>query len=456
MGMIAPMDAAFLIQEAREHPMHVAGLQLFHKPPGANRDYVGKLYRELLTFDEVAPMFARRPRDPVSSVWNLWWMTDKHIDIEYHVRRSALPRPGRVRELLELVSRLHGSLLDRHRPLWEYHLIEGLADGRFATYSKTHHAIADGVALARKVIESLSPDPGTRDMPPMWVPRGEVSSEGTRSITNPLDVFRGAARTLTGTARTLGSMAGIGPMLAKYGAGALLEQTMVLPYAAPRTMLNQPISGSRRVAAQSWDIARILKAGKARGVTLNDMVLAMSSGALRRYLIANDALPDEPLIASVPVSIRTAGDGGNAITFVLCNLGTDLEDPDDRLEAITSSMRATKAVMADRSAVELSALGILTAVGPSALTRIPGSASLPPPYNVLISNVPGPRERLYWNGAELEAIYPLSIPTEDQALNISCVSYADHLEFGLVGCRRSIPKLQRLLDYLEESLQELE
>ncbi len=456
MGMIAPMDAAFLIQEAREHPMHVAGLQLFHKPAGANRDYVGKLYRDLLTFGEVAPMFARRPRDPVSSVGNLWWMTEKDIDIEYHVRLSALPRPGRVRELLELVSRLHGSLLDRHRPLWEYHLIEGLADGRFATYSKTHHALADGVALARKVIESLSPDPATRDMPPMWVPRGEAPSEDSRSFANPLDVFRGAARTLGGTARTLGSMAGIGPMLAKYGAGALLEQTMVLPYAAPRTMLNQPISGSRRVAAQSWDIARILKAGKARGVTLNDMVLAMSSGALRRYLIANDALPDESLIASVPVSIRTAGDGGNAITFVLCNLGTDLEDPDDRLEAITSSMRATKAVMADRSAVELSALGILTAVGPSALSRVPGSSNLPPPYNVLISNVPGPRQKLYWNGAELEAIYPLSIPTEDQALNISCVSYADHLEFGLVGCRRSIPKLQRLLDYLEESLQELE
>ena len=140
MGMIAPMDAAFLIQEAREHPMHVAGLQLFHQPAGTNRDYVGELYRDLLTFDEVAPMFSRRPREPVSSLGNLWWVTDKHIDLEYHVRLSALPRPGRVRELLELVSRLHGSLLDRHRPLWEYHLIEGLADGRFATYSKTHHA----------------------------------------------------------------------------------------------------------------------------------------------------------------------------------------------------------------------------------------------------------------------------------------------------------------------------
>jgi WS/DGAT/MGAT family acyltransferase len=355
-----------------------------------------------------------------------------------------------------------GTLLDRHRPLWEYHLIEGLADGRFATYSKIHHSLADGVGLVRQILESLSTDPKTRDIPPMWVPGAaaaeeENPNEGSRSGTSPLDIFRGAARTLSSTARTLGGLSGVGPMLAKYGAGALLEQTMVLPYGAPRTMLNQPISGSRRIAAQSWDISRVLKAGKARGVTLNDMVLAMSSGALRRYLIANDALPDEPLIASVPVSIRTGGDsGGNAITFVLCNLGTHLEDPDDRLEAITSSMRATKAVMADRSSVELAALGILTAVGPSALTRIPGSANLPPPYNVLISNVPGPRQKLYWNGAELEAIYPLSIPTEDQALNITCLSYADHLEFGLVGCRRSIPKLQRLLDYLEESLQELE
>jgi WS/DGAT/MGAT family acyltransferase len=214
------------------------------------------------------------------------------------------------------------------------------------------------------------------------------------------------------------------------------------------------------VAAQSWEIARILEVAKSRGVTLNDIVLAMSAGALRRYLIANDALPNDPLIASVPVSMRSGdgggGGGGNAITFVLCNLATNLESPDDRLEAITSSMRATKAVMANRPAVQLAAMGVLTAVGPAVLTRIPGSSSAPPPYNVLISNVPGPRERLYWNGAELEAIYPLSIPTENQALNITCLSYAGHLEFGLVGCRLAVPKLQRLLDYLEESLAELE
>ena len=453
MGMIAPLDSAFLIQEAREHPMHVGGLQLFHLPPGADEDYVGDLYRQLLTYTDVAPMFARRPRDPVESVGNFWWRTETDVDIEYHVRRSALPRPGRIRELLELVSRLHGSLLDRHRPLWEYHVIEGLPDNRFASYAKCHHALADGITLTRKVLQSCSTDSAIRGRPPMWSPvdaAPRVEKKGR--IAHPVETFRNAGRTLMG-------FRGMGSMLAEYGRAALKDQTAVLPYGAPRSMLNVPISGSRRVAAQSWDIARVLKVSKARGVTLNDMVLAMSAGALRRYLIANDALPDEPLIASIPVSMRTGGSGaddGNAITFVLCNLATHLADPEARLETITSSMRATKAVMADRSGLQMAALGVLTTIGPSALTRVPGASSVAPPYNVLISNVPGPRERLYWNGAELEAIYPLSIPTENQALNITCLSYADHLEFGLVGCRRAVPKLQRLLDYLEDSLGELE
>jgi WS/DGAT/MGAT family acyltransferase len=450
--MIAPLDSAFLIQEAREHPMHVGGLQLFRLPPGTDEDYVGDLYRQLLNYTDVAPMFARRPRDPVESLGNFWWRIETDVDLDYHVRRSALPRPGRIRELLELVSRLHGSLLDRHRPLWEYHVIEGLPDNRFATYAKCHHSLADGITLTRKVLQSCSIDPDVRGRPPMWSPAQErPRPEKQRGVVHPVQTFRSAGRALMG-------FRGMGSMLAEYGRAALKDQTAVLPYKAPKSMLNVPISGSRRVAAQSWDIKRVLKVSKARGITLNDMVLAMSAGALRRYLLANEALPDEPLIASIPVSMRTGdGDGeGNAITFVLCNLATHLSDPEARLEAITSSMRATKAVMAGRPGLQMAALGVLTTIGPAALTRVPGASAVAPPYNVLISNVPGPRERLYWNGAELEAMYPLSIPTENQALNITCLSYADHLEFGLVGCRIAIPKLQRLLDYLEDSLAELE
>ena len=452
MGLISPMDAVFLIQEAREHPMHVAGLQLYKRPPRARADYLATAYQKMLEHRDISPMFVRRPRQPVNSVGNLFWSDDTNIDLEFHVRRSALPEPGRVRELLELVSRLHGTLLDRHRPLWEYHLIEGLADGRFATYLKSHHALADGVRLARKVVQAFSTDPKARDLPPLWAARETAPKpESGRQIVNPLEVFRDAGRALSG-------LTGIGPMVAKYGAQALREQTTVLPYAAPRTMLNVPITGARRVAAQSWDMARITKVRKALGVTLNDMVLAMCSGALRRYLIAADALPDDPLIASVPVAMKTqeAGREGNAITFVLCNLGTNLDDAHARLETITESMRATKELMANRPGLQLTALGLLTALGPSVLARIPGSASAPPPYNVVISNVPGPRERLYWNGAEVEGIYPLSIPTENQALNITCLSYANNLEFGIVGCRQAVPRLQRLLDYLEETLQEYE
>ena len=348
------------------------------------------------------------------------------------------------------LDRLHGTLLDRHRPLWEYHLIEGLADGRFATYSKTHHALADGVTMARKILDTFNVDPGVRGVPPLWAERPQAP-KASANVSTPLETFRAAGKALQ-------QVAGLGPMLMNYGSTALRDQTTVLPYSAPKTMLNVPITGARRVAAQSWDLARLLKVAKKQGVTLNDVVLAMCSGALRRYLIGADALPQRPLIAAVPVSMRAkdaAGDG-NSITFVLCNLATNLSNPYDRLEQITSSMRATKAVMANRSASQLAALGLLTAVGPSALTLLPGSSTVRPPYNLIISNVPGPRQRQYWNGAEVDGMYPLSIPTENQGINITCFSYADHLEFGIVACRRTVPHVQRLLDHLEESLAELE
>ncbi|MDN5857586.1 MAG: wax ester/triacylglycerol synthase family O-acyltransferase, partial [Pseudonocardia sp.] len=163
MPVMLPADSMFLIGESREHPMHVGGLQLYRKPAGAGPDHVGEVFRELLTYTEVRRLLRRRPADPVSSLGQLWWTDDDDIDLEYHVRLSALPRPGKVRQLLELVSRLHGTLLDRHRPLWEFHLIDGLEDDRFATYMKIHHSIVDGVAAMSLLTDTLAPDPGLRD-----------------------------------------------------------------------------------------------------------------------------------------------------------------------------------------------------------------------------------------------------------------------------------------------------
>jgi WS/DGAT/MGAT family acyltransferase len=455
MGLIAPLDASFLLGESREHPFHIAGLYLYQRPPGAGPDFVRDLYDEMLTHTDVRTVFRRRPRSPVSSLGQVWWDEDDDIDLEYHVRLSALARPGRVRELLELASRLHGSLLDRHRPLWEFYLIDGLEGDRFATYTKMHHALIDGVTSVGLMMGSLSPDPASTTVRPVWSAEHDEASPS-----RPADV----ARSLTSAVRAVPSLAKdsavVTGVLAKLAAEAVRGDQGAAPYRAPRTMFNVPITGSRRFAAQSWPMDRLKKAGAPYGATLNDIVLAMCSGAVRRYLLAADALPDQPLLASVPVSLRakeTKSSGGNAVGMVLCNLATNVEDPQRHLEEIVASMHRAKETLSALTPTQIQILTMTLAAGPAITAPIPGlHRVIPLQYNLIISNVPGPRAPLYLKGARLQGAYPMSIPHEGQALNITVSSYAGNMDFGLIGCRRTVPHLQRLLDHLEVSLAELE
>jgi len=447
MELISPTDSLFLLAESREHPMHVGGLQLFEPPSDAGPDFIRDLYQSMLANDDVQPTFRKRPAELFGGIANVAWSFDHDIDLEYHLRRSALPSPGRVRELLELISRLHGVLLDRHRPLWETHLIEGLNDGRFAVYTKVHHALVDGVTAMKLMSRSLSPDPLDHDIRVPWTTKPR--RRGRQAPTSPLGEL----------GNLLGSVATLGPSILTVARAALLEQQLTLPFGAPKTMFNVPIGGARRAAAQSWPIKRFLAIKGAAGVTLNDVVLAMCAGALRAYLLEHGALPDKPLIAMVPVNLRSANDnstGGNQVGTILCNLATDRDDPAERLEAIHASMRGNKEVFSQLPKLQQLALSAFN-VAPMALTLVPalGSAA-PPPFNIVISNVPGAREPLYWNGARLNGNYPMSIATEGQALNITLTNNADNLDFGLVGCRRSVPHLQRLLGHLEDSLASLE
>jgi diacylglycerol O-acyltransferase / wax synthase len=461
MAIMPITDSMFLVAESREHPMHVGGLQLFEPPDGAGPDYVSELYRQLVRAVDVRPLFRRRPMNPVSSVGQFAWTNDSDLDLEYHVRLSALPRPGRVRELLELTSRLHGSLLDRHRPLWEFTLIEGLQDGRFATYNKVHHALLDGVSALRLLQRSLTEDPSELDMRPIWSPRVRTDTSSTRSGTDdgglPLQGLRTAALAVR-------DLASLGPTAIKVINDAFREQSAGLSFKAPKSMFNVAITGARRFAAQGWPLDRIKTVRKAvGGATLNDVMLAMCSGALRRYLLELDALPDKPLVAAVPMSLRTDTSrvsestmGGNAVGIILCNLATDVEDPAARLGEICESMRKGKQVYHGLSQLQVTALSAIP-MAPLAISTIPGALRITPPaFNLLISNVPGPHKPLYWNGARMTGIYPLSIPYEGQALNITVTSYAGNLNFGLTGCRRSVPHLQRMLTHLEDSLSELE
>lgn len=452
-------DSIFLLAETREHPLHVGGLQLFRLPDDAGPDFLSDTYRSLVTDeaqDQVRPLFRKRLRGPVGNLGQWAWATDDKLDMEYHVRLSALPRPGRVRELLELTSRLHGSLLDRHRPLWEHHMIEGLEGNRFATYTKVHHAVLDGVAALRLLRLSLSEDPDIRDLPPPWAVTPPGSSAKSEEDTEGWDPLRFVGSIGHG----ISDLIGVGPTLLNTVLKGLRDQKATLPFKAPRTILNVPITGARRFAAQSWSLDRVKTIREKTGATVNDVVLAMCSGALRGYLDELNALPDRPLIAMVPVSFRARQDtsdaGGNRVGTVLCDLGTHLADPKARFERIRSSIGEGKNTLADLSPLQILAMSALV-MAPLAIAPIPGAVKLTtPPFNLIISNVPGPPNPVYSNGARLEGVYPLSVPYDGQALNITITSYAGSLEFGLTGCRRNVPRLQRLLIHLENALTELE
>jgi diacylglycerol O-acyltransferase len=459
---MSPTDSVFLTIEARQRPMHVGGLHLYEPPPGADSTYVHDLFEQMIAAKDIAALFRKRPARSITSVGQWGWEDDDQFDIEHHVRHNALPKPGRVLELLALCSRLHGTLLDRHRPLWEANVIEGLADGRFAIYFKIHHALLDGMSAQRLLQSVLSRDPDERDLPPPWAarlpgprPAAELAPDAAEHTV--LDFPVNALREAIGM---VADAAGIPAALARTVNRGLRDQSAPISFSAPRTIFNVPITGSRRFAAQSWPLDRIRRVGKASRTTLNDVVLAMCSGALRSYLLDLNALPDAPLIAMVPVALRVRDrqrESGNAVGAVMCNLGTHFADPADRLKSVQASMTEGKAALSTMTPLQILAMSAL-GTSPLVLQSLPGLQGLArrPPFNLIISNVPGPRTPLYLNGARLAGMYPLSIPFDGQALNITCTSYATDLAFGLTGCRRSVPHLQRLLGHLDESLAELE
>lgn len=443
-----PTDSMFLFAESREHPMHVGGLSLFEPPPGAGPEFVRQVYEALVANDEFQPTFRKHPAKIAGGIAQVAWAYDDEIDVDYHLRRSALPSPGRVRDLLELASRLHTSLLDRHRPLWELHVVEGLSDGRFAMYTKMHHALIDGVSAMKLMQRALSADPDDTEVRAIWsLPRPPRTESG------------GGSSLLSSLVKMTGSVVGLAPSTLRLARAALFEQQLTMPFAAPHTMFNVKIGGARRCAAQSWSLDRVKAVKQAAGVTVNDAVLAMCAGALRYYLIEQNALPSTPLIAMVPVSLRSERDadsGGNQVGSILCNLATNVEDPAERIETISASMRGNKKVLSELPRLQVLALSALN-MAPLTLAGVPGFLStVPPPFNIVISNVPGPTEPMYCGGARLDGSYPLSNIPDGQALNITLVNNNGNLDFGLVGCRRSVPSLQRLLLHLEASLKDLE
>lgn len=455
---LGPQDMLFLYGETPSSMMHVAALMPFTPPAGAPANYLRQMFEDTRGLEVVSPWNLKLSHPRMLRRPDQSWVVDDKFDIDYHVRRSALASPGDERELGILVSRLHSQNIDFTRPPWELHFIEGLEDGRFAIYMKIHHSLVDGYTGNKILERSMSTDPSLRDQPLFFNvgPQKKPRSEAPRASRNPIVSVLGGA---VGGAQ---SLLNVGKAL--YNTQIRSDEEygdIANSFQAPHSILNKHISRNRRFATQVYSFDRLKNIGTKHGATVNDVALAIIGGGLRAFLDQLGELPAKPLIAFLPVNIRPKDDvgGGNAVGTILATMGTDIEDPVERLKTITASTKAAKRQLQDMSQTEVLAYtaGLMAPTVlqlASAMTGVRGP--LPFTFNLCVSNVPGPRETLYLNGSRLEATYPVSIPMHGMALNITLESYADTMNFGFIGCRDALPHLQRLAVYTGDALDELD
>jgi len=416
----------------------------------------------------LVPVFRRRL---VTVPWGLdhpYWIDDPDFDIEFHVRELALPAPGSDRQLSEQVARLHARPLDRSRPLWEAYLITGLCGGRAAIYSKIHHSAIDGVSGGDILTAVLDISPEGRPLPEVEVFEGErppgpmwlLGRSAVALACQPLQ----AVRVVADLARSIPGIANaMGPPLSQRLAGRDDENLLsATGLRAPGTPFNAPVSPHRRWAFADLPLAEVKSLRAGSDLTVNDVVMALCAGALRRWLELHKALPNAPLVAAVPVSVRATdqkGTLGNKVSMMLAPLPTNLSDPEDRLEAMHEAMRAAKdqhgaipaSLLVDVTQFAMPALAN-QAWRLSAKLRLVERVNL---FNLIISNGPVPNVPLYLAGAKLLAYYPVSALVDGQGLNITVMSYRGNLHFGLIACRQLVPDLDVLAGFLRDELDEL-
>lgn len=461
MRRMGGMDAAFVYGETPTWHMHVSALMTID--PSTSPEPWSFERLRALTLERLpqVPQFRWKFIEVPFGLDRPLWVEDEEFDPEFHIRRIGVPSPGGPDELGNLVGQLTSYKLDRRKPLWEMWVIDGLADGKIAILVKMHHAIIDGASGAGLAEVLLDLDVVPR--PPSDETVGKIDGPGGA---NPLELF--GQGLLNAFIRTPYRMMRMSWQLANQGlvwSGFLRRKNAPTQvFSAPRTSLNGSVSAHRRFGAARVDLSRVKALRKAYDVKVNDVVLALCAGALRRYLEKADALPEHALIAQCPVSLRTDEDRdaiGNRVGSLFCSLATDISDPVLRLQAIHASTQSAKEM---REALSVHSIMGLTDTTPPGLISLASrmySASgigrrTPPPVNVVISNVPGPPFPLYLAGGRLESLYPMGPLLFEMGLNITVMSYCDSIDFGLMCCPELIPDPETIAEGIELALAELE
>ena len=493
MRQLTGLDTSFLNMETGTQFGHVASITIFDAAGLKDGEFFASLMKTIEDRIHLLPLLRRRLVEVPLGLDHPWWIEDPNFDLEFHVRALALPAPGTDEQLAEQVARLAARPLDRSRPLWEIYVIEGIAGDKVGLLNKVHHCTIDGAQGVEMLTILFDEDPTGRVIEPpteVWKPESLPSNAEllaraagtfatnprraasiTRRMTKAM-IDAGRARGFKGlaempTAAGLGQIPLIGDLLnaaSRRANGPRAEEFPILPdRPAPRTSFNKAITAHRKYAFRSLPLADARYVKTVFGTTINDVVMAISAAALRTYLLEHNELPLDPLIAMVPVSIRTGNETdaySNRVTSILAPLHTQINDPVERLKAIGASMRAAKEM---QQAVPADLLTDLAQFAPPALaarasrmvSRTGVANRMNPPFNVVISNVPGPNVPLYASGARLEHFYPVSTIVDGQGMNITVQSYMGRLDFGVIGCREVFPDVRGLVDGLEAGLTEL-
>jgi WS/DGAT/MGAT family acyltransferase len=494
---LSSLDASFLYLETPEMPMHVGSMAIFRLPDDYRGDFFEEFKAMIASRLHVAPILKARLEKAPLDIDHPSWVEDDQFDIDRHIFRASLPAPRDRATLERIVGWMHAKLLNRARPLWEFYVFEGMKDNEIGLYSKMHHACIDGGAGAAltNMIYDISPVPRQVEPPTAKAKVGQEPRDIAANLldsyqqlwTQPLDAAVAKSIELPRSGKSdLGSIlfdnamyqiesavkfAGNLPTVLKSVSDAVAKisdpkaRSSLAGMMSPPSILNKSISSERSFAGTSISLSRAKALAKASGGKLNDVVLALASGVVRRYLIAQGALPTKSLTAGVPISLREEGntDSNNQVFGMICSISTDIDDPKTRLESIIAQSTKSKemshplrALMPQVSNISMLGAPILVQILALLYSRSSLSDVLPPAANITVSNVPGPRQTLYAAGAELLHIFPVSIATHGLALNITVQSYRDQLDFGFIAGANIIPQVEVLANMLPAEFDTLE
>ena len=470
MNHLSGLDAAFLHLESPETPMHVGGLSIMELPPEYSGNFMDDVRTHIQNRMHLAPIFQRKLVNMPFDIANPIWVMDDNLDIDHHLRHVIVPPPATRATVDRLVARLHSSLLDRSRPLWEMYVLDGLPvppnvpDGTryVGLYSKMHHAALDGMGgqVLMQAIMDVTAKPRKEKKPASNRDRYQTDNYGIAEL-----AASGVAHNLGQTiklAKNLPTLVRKAIQVVRPPQDSADSGVEKMRWLAPKTPLNVTITNQRSFARFSIPLAETKKIASINQVSLTDVVMGISAEGLNRYLADEGCYPSQPLIAAIPVSLRPEGNTEltNQVSMARMSLASTVRDPLERLKAINASASGVKELMSDVKAIlptdfpSLGAPWLMSSVA-SVLTRSRVANALPPVANVVISNVPGPNITLYFAGAKQVSTYPVSIPYHGMGLNITLQSYNGWLDFGLIACRRLMPDIAELAGHMETAHKEL-